>query len=469
MRIYNTLGRTDTEFSSRDEGKVGFYICGPTVQSRPHVGHGRAAVAFDVVRRYLMWLGYEVTYVQNVTDVDDKIIAAAAEQGCSADEIAAEAGEAFSTGYRKLGVLAPTIEPRATEHIPQMIEMIERLIATDHAYPADGDVYFSVRSYPGYGKLSGRNIDELQAGARVEPGEHKRDPLDFALWKAAKPGEPSWESPWGPGRPGWHIECSAMSLEYLGLGFDIHAGGHDLVFPHHENEIAQAEAANEGATFARYWIHNGMVNLGGEKMAKSTGHIVDLLEALDAYPPMAMRLFYLRTHYRKPVEFTREAMDDAVASLERLWAFRRRVPGPVEDVADDATMGRFQAALEDDFDVAGGLGVVFDTVRDGNRLLDSGGEAGPLVAAYDEMVGVLGLLEPTVELGDLADRIATLATRYDLAIDSAAGDVIADLLAARQQARADRDWETADAIRADLDELGIAIEDTADGARWHRR
>ncbi len=405
MRIYNTLGRTHTEFTTRDEGKVGFYICGPTVQSRPHVGHGRAAVAFDVVRRYLMWRGYEVTYVQNVTDVDDKIIAAAAAQGRTADEIAVDAARAFSAGYRKLGVLPPTIEPKATEHIPQMIEMIERLIATDHAYPAGGDVLFSVRSFPGYGKLSGRNIDELQSGARVEPGEHKRDPLDFALWKAAKPGEPSWESPWGLGRPGWHIECSAMSLEYLGLGFDIHAGGHDLVFPHHENEIAQAEAANDGATFAKYWIHNGMVNLGGEKMAKSTGHIVDLLDALDKYKPMAMRLFYLRTHYRKPVEFTEEAMDDATASLERLWAFRRRVPGPVESVADEATMGRFQAVLEDDFDVAGGLGVVFDTVREGNRLLDSGEDAGSLVAAYDEMVTVFGLLEPEKDVTDLSEQL----------------------------------------------------------------
>jgi len=468
MRIYNTLGRSHTEFTTRDEGKVGFYICGPTVQSRPHVGHGRAAVAFDVVRRYLMWLGYEVTYVQNVTDVDDKIIAAAAEQGRTADEVAVDAARAFSAGYRKLGVLPPTIEPKATEHIPQMIEMIERLIATDHAYPADGDVLFSVRSFPGYGKLSGRNIDELQSGARVEPGEHKRDPLDFALWKAAKPGEPSWESPWGLGRPGWHIECSAMSLEYLGLGFDIHAGGHDLVFPHHENEIAQAEAANEGAAFAKYWIHNGMVNLGGEKMAKSTGHIVDLLEALDTYQPMAMRLFYLRTHYRKPVEFTKEAMDDAAASLERLWAFRRRVSGPVEGAADEVTLGRFQAVLEDDFDVAGGLGVVFDTVREGNRLLDSGEDAGPLVAAYDEMMTVFGLLEPDKDVTDVDEQLHQIVAVVG-ATETEAGGAVDALIERREQARAARDWATADSIRDELDELGIIIEDTADGARWHRR
>ena len=469
MRIYNTLGRTQAEFVPRDDGKVGFYVCGPTVQSRPHVGHGRAAVAFDVVRRYLTWLGYDVTYVQNVTDVDDKIIAAALEQGLAADEVAETATAAFTAAYRKLGVLAPTIEPRATEHIAQMIDMIERLIAADHAYEADGDVYFRVRSFPEYGKLSGRNIDELQSGARVEPGDHKEDPLDFALWKAAKPGEPSWESPWGLGRPGWHIECSAMALEYLGLGFDIHAGGHDLVFPHHENEIAQAEAANDGATFARYWIHNGMVNLGGEKMAKSTGHIVDLLEALEAYPPLAMRLFYLRTHYRKPVEFTKEAMDDAMASLERLWAFRRRVAGPVEGPGDEATMQRFQTVLEDDFDVAGGLGVVFDTVREGNRLLDAGQPAELLIAAYDEMAQVLGLGEPTVDLSDVGEQLAALAGAHNVEADGEIADMVEALLAERQRARADREWAAADSIRDELDGLGIVIEDTADGTRWHRR
>jgi cysteinyl-tRNA synthetase len=467
MQVYNTLGRTTEVLETRDPGRVGIYVCGPTVQARPHVGHGRAAVAFDVARRYLEWLGYEVTYVQNVTDVDDKIINAAAEQGRSADEVAAEAAAAFAAAYRLLGVKEPTVEPKATEHIDEMIEMIEDLIATDHAYEADGDVYFAVRSFPEYGKLSGRNIDELKVGARIEPGEHKRDPLDFALWKGAKPGEPTWDSPWGPGRPGWHIECSAMSRKYLGVGFDFHAGGNDLVFPHHENEVAQAEAAR-GETFARYWIHNGMVNLSGEKMAKSTGHIVDLLSALEQYPPLAVRLFYLRTHYRKPLEFSVSALEDAAASLERLWAFRRRVPGPIEDPPEDAVLDRFIAAAGDDFDMAGGLGVLFDAVREGNRRLDAGEKAGPFLALYDEIVGVLGITEPTADLSELTSEVMTLGEEYAVAA-SDTGAVIEGLLERRESARAESEWATADAIRDALAVLGIVIEDTADGARWHRR
>ena len=384
MRVYNTLGRSYQPFESRDPGKVGFYVCGPTVQAAPHLGHGRAAVAFDVVRRYLEWRGYEVTYVQNVTDIDDKIINAAEERGVAIAQVADEAADAFRSAYELLGIKPPTVEPKATEHIPEMIEMIGRLVDKDMAYESDGDVYFAVRSYEPYGKLSGRNIDDLQSGARVDPGDRKRDPLDFALWKAAKPGEPFWESPWGPGRPGWHIECSAMARRYLGDGFDIHAGGLDLIFPHHENEVAQSEAAN-GAAFARYWLHNGMVNLAGEKMSKSTGHVVDLLDALHRYPPLAVRLFYLRTHYRKPLEFSEEALDDAAASLDRLWAFRRRLPEHLESAPEAAALERYRAAMDDDFDVAGGLAVLFDVVREGNRALDGGSNAEAWGAAYDEL------------------------------------------------------------------------------------
>ncbi|NNK92576.1 MAG: cysteine--tRNA ligase, partial [Acidimicrobiia bacterium] len=375
----------------------------------------------------------------------------------------------FDEGYRKLGVKAPTIEPRATEHIPEMIDMIESLIASDHAYASGGDVYFSVRSFPEYGKLSGRRIDELESGARIDPGEHKQDPLDFALWKAAKPGEPSWESPWGPGRPGWHIECSAMSRKYLGGGFDIHAGGIDLIFPHHENEVAQAEAAHPDAPFCRYWLHNGMVNLAGEKMAKSTGHVVGLLDALETYPPTAVRLFYLRTHYRKPVEFTPEAMDDAVASLERLWAFRRRVTGPVEAPPDEQLIDRFRAVMGDDFDVAGALGVIFDAVREGNRLLDAGEDPGGVVAAFDEMTAVLNLPAPDVGLGDVADGLVELAGAYGIEAGSGDEDLVDALVAARQSAKTAKEWDTADAIRDGLAALGVVVEDTPDGARWHRR
>ncbi len=296
----------------------------------------------------------------------------------------------------------------------------------------------------------------------MEPGEHKRDPLDFALWKAAKPGEPSWESPWGPGRPGWHIVCSAMARRYLGDDFDIHAGGHDLIFPHHENEIAQSEAAF-GTVFARIWLHNGMMNLGGEKMAKSTGNVVDLLEVLGSHEPSAVRLLYLRTHYRKPLDFTQEALDDAEASLQRLWAFRRRVEGPVEDPPDAEAMARFRAAMDEDFDVAGGLGVLFDVVRDGNRRIDDGEDVGGLIAVYDEIMGMLALDEHTDGVADIADLIGKIAERH-----SAAANVDA-LLDRREQARTSGDFEAGDSIRDELAEIGIVVEDTADGARWHRR
>jgi cysteinyl-tRNA synthetase len=461
MEIYTTLERKRVEFVPRDPGSVGIYVCGPTVQAAPHLGHGRAAVVFDVVRRYFTWVGFEVTYVQNVTDIDDKIIAAAAEQGTSIDAVAQRSFEAFAEAYRRLQVLEPSVAPRATEHIGAMITMIEQLIEADNAYESRGDVYFSVRSYPRYGMLSRHDLDDLRAGERIQPEEHKRDPLDFALWKAAKPGEPSWESPWGPGRPGWHIECSAMARDYLGDGFDIHAGGHDLIFPHHENEIAQAEAAT-GTTFARYWLHNGMVNLGGEKMAKSTGHVVDLLDALDRYDPVAVRLFYLRTHYRKPLEFSPSALEDAEASLERLRAFRRRVPGPVEVVADSEVLDRFRNAMDDDFDVAGALGVLFELVREGNRRLDGGEEVAPLIAAYDEILNVLGLGEPADGADDLAE-VADLAGRF-----GAAEATVDAILQRREVARGEQDWSTSDAIRDALAGIDVVVEDTPDGARWHR-
>ncbi len=468
MRIFNTLGRELQEFVPRDPGKVGIYVCGATVQARPHVGHGRYAVVFDVVRRYFEWLGYQVTYVRNITDVDDKIIAAAAEAGITTAEVVDTANRAFEHAYEALGVAPPTIEPRATGHIPEMLEMIGQLVAAGHAYEAGGDVYFAVRSFPEYGKLSGRDVDELRSGERIEPGEHKRDPLDFALWKAAKPGEPSWDSPWGPGRPGWHIECSAMARRYLGVGFDIHAGGTDLVFPHHENEIAQAEAAVEGTTFCRYWMHNGLLNLGGEKMAKSTGRVVDLLEAVDRYPPLAVRLFFLRTHYRKPLEFSAEALEDAAASLERLWAFRRRVGGTVNAAPVPEVIESFRAALDDDFDVAGGLAVVFEVVREGNRLLDGGEQADAWIAAYDVMADVLGLIEPETELSDVADLLTTLTAEFGVTV-APGPDAVEALLERRRKARANRDWTRADAIRDRLGQIGIVIEDTADGTRWHRR
>ncbi len=466
MRIFNTLGRTLQDFKPRDAGKVSMYVCGATVQSRPHVGHGRYAVVFDVVRRYFEWLGYEVTYVRNITDVDDKIINAANEMGTTIEEVVDIADSAFKSAYESLRVAAPDIEPRATEHIPEMIEMIDALIEREHAYAAGGDVYFSVRSFPEYGKLSGRNIDDLRSGERIEPGEHKRDPLDFAVWKGAKPGEPQWDSPWGPGRPGWHIECSAMAHRYLGVGFDIHGGGHDLVFPHHENEITQAEAAGH-VPFVRYWMHNGLLNLSGEKMSKSTGHVVDLVEGIEKYTPGAVRLFYLRTHYRKPVEFSEEALVDARASLDRIWAFRRRVTGPVEDLPLETAIEAFKDAMDSDLDNAGALAVLFDVIREGNRRLDDGEDAGPWVAAYDEITGVLGLDEPTMDFDAVSDDVAAFAA--DMGLEGFAGEeAIAALIDLRATARESRDWATADQIRDGLASAGIILEDTADGVRWHR-
>ena len=469
MHIYNTLGRRLEPFEPRDPGKVGIYVCGATVQSRPHLGHGRYAIVFDVVRRYLEWLGYEVTYVRNITDVEDKIIAAAAERGVGTDVIVAEASLAFRAAYDALGVRPPDIEPLATEHIPDMISLIERMIERGHAYESGGDVYFAVREFDTYGKLSGRNIDDLLSGARVDPDERKRDPLDFALWKASKPGEPSWSSPWGPGRPGWHIECSAMAERYLGFSFDIHGGGNDLIFPHHENEIAQSEAAAGAAPFVRYWMHNGMLTLSGEKMSKSTGHVIDLLEAVEQYPPLAVRLFYLRTHYRKPLDFSEEALVDAAGALERLWAFRRRVPGPVEDPPLADAIDGFTSAMNDDLDNAGGLAVLFDVVRAGNRRLDAGEDAGPWLAAYDEMAAVFGIAEPVTDLADLEAALTALADRNGIDHTGEAGDIVDAVVAARDRARSDRDWARADVLRDELDGLGIVVEDTADGTRWFRR
>ncbi|VAW00506.1 Cysteinyl-tRNA synthetase, partial [hydrothermal vent metagenome] len=433
---------------------------GPTVQSEPHLGHGRSAVSFDVLRRYLEWLGNDVVFVRNVTDIDDKIIQRAAERGVATDVIAREAFTAFTTASNLLGNLAPTVEPRATEHIPEMIDLIERLIETGHAYASDGDVYFSVRSFPEYGKLSRHDLDDLRAGDRVEVDDRKRDPLDFTLWKAAKPGEPEWESPWGPGRPGWHIECSAMATKYLGDGFDIHAGGSDLIFPHHENEIAQSEAAS-GKPFARYWMHNGMLNLSGEKMAKSTGHVITLLDSLEQWNPVAVRLFYLRTHYRKPLEFSEEALADAESSLARLRAFRRRFPDHIEDEPDREALNRFMVAMDNDLDVAGALGVLFDVVREGNAQRDAGDDPGGLVAAFDEIVGVLGLAP--VEVAHDDGRIVTFAAEFGIE-----NGTVDDVLARRAEARAAKDWAMSDAIRDGLAEIGIIIEDTADGTRWHR-
>ena len=466
IQVYNTLGRRLEAFRPLEDGKVGMYVCGATVQSEPHLGHGRFAVAFDVIQRYLRWRGFDVTYVRNVTDVDDKIIAAAAETGETTDQLASRVAARFDEAFASLGVMPPDHAPRATEHIAGMIGIIERLIERGLAYPeVNGDVYFSVRTLESYGKLSGRKPDDLRAGARVEIDEFKHDPLDFALWKAAKPGEPSWDSPWGAGRPGWHIECSAMSGEFLGETFDIHGGGNDLIFPHHENEIAQSEGAT-GEAFARYWLHSGMLNLGGEKMSKSTGHIVGLHEAIEHYGGTAVRLFYLRAHYRSPLEFSEELLADARAALDRITrVLERSTPG---DEPDDAIMARFVEKMDSDFATPEALSVLFDAVRDANRAIDAGDDSDSVVAAVHAIVDVLGLRPAVVGLADVASDIASLAGDVGLEPGENIEKLLEALLERRADARAERDFATSDAIRDGLAAIGVLVEDTADGARWHR-
>jgi cysteinyl-tRNA synthetase len=462
LRVHSTLDRATVPFETRDPGRVAMYVCGPTVQSEPHVGHGRSAVAFDVIRRYLMWAGYQVRFVRNVTDIEDKIIAAAEESGESVEALADKMAKRFEEGYRALGVLEPDDEPKATEHIDGIIQLASRLIDRGLAYVADGDVYFSVRSLESYGKLSGTKPDELLSGVRIEVDEAKHDPLDFALWKGAKPGEPWWDSPWGAGRPGWHIECSAMAGELLGDGFDIHGGGTDLIFPHHENEIAQSEGAS-GQAFARFWLHNGMVNLGGEKMSKSTGILVDLASLVDKYGGRPIRLLFVRAHYRSPIEYSEDLVVEAAESLERLDRFRERVePGE----PDQAALEMFRQAMDDDFGTPQAVSLLFDLVRDGNRLVDSGGDASAIAGAVEVIVGVLGL-DDASRPADRALDVDALGARYGVRGD--AESVIAGLIARRDEARAERDFSTADAIRDALEDAGIQLEDGADGTRWLRK
>ena len=470
IRVTNTLTRQTEDFVPVSGNQVKMYVCGPTVQSPPHLGHGRAGVAFDMIRRYLGYRGYDVTFVRNITDIDDKIIAAAAETGETTEELSIRVSRAFSDAYDGLAVLDPDVEPKATEHIAEMLEMIERLIDRGLAYPTEnGDVYYSVRTLESYGRLSGRDLDEMRAGTREIVGELKHDPADFALWKSAKPGEPSWDSPWGAGRPGWHIECSAMAQRYLGETFDIHGGGSDLIFPHHENEIAQSEGAN-GKTFAKYWLHNGMVNLGGEKMAKSTGHLIDLGEAIEVYGGAAVRLFYLRAHYRSPLEFSEALIDEARTSLRRISGLLDRVEFSEHDAVPEV-LDSFIEKMDDDFNTPEALGVVFETVREANRRLDAGEDAGPLAAAVAEMIDVLGieLEDGGGDLSDISDPVAALAAELGVEEGVSTANTLDKLLERRSTARAERDFETSDRIRDELAALGISIEDGPDGSQWHRR
>ncbi|MEJ5185852.1 MAG: cysteine--tRNA ligase [Candidatus Geothermincolales bacterium] len=487
LKIYNTMSRRKEEFVPREEGKVSMYVCGPTVYNYIHVGNGRAYLVFDVIRRYLRYKGYEVFCVQNFTDVDDKIINRAREEGKSPEKVARFYEEAFLEDMRALRVLPPSVTPRATETIPEIIEMIKTLVEKGHAYVVDGDVYFRVTSFPEYGKLSGRSLEEMRAGERVEVDERKEHPMDFALWKASKPGEPSWESPWGPGRPGWHIECSAMSLKYLGMGFDIHGGGQDLIFPHHENEIAQSEACTGQKPFVRYWVHNGFVNIREEKMSKSLGNIVLVREVLERYPADVMRLLVLQTHYRSPIDFGEEALEEAKRAYERienclfaLGEYLERHQGAVSPVRTQREVQlsdsffeferRFEDAMDDDFNTARALGVIFELVKEMNTYLQEQEAfptpAGPIIVEQGRelilrLCRVLGLFEGPSEQDVCAGEEAEV-TEVGPRVEA----LVELLVEVRSRARAKKDYETADFIRERLRELGVRLDDLRDGTRW---
>ncbi|HVN83754.1 MAG TPA: cysteine--tRNA ligase [Candidatus Binatia bacterium] len=464
LKIHNTLSGRLEDFVPLVPGKVGLYVCGVTVYDRSHIGHARAMVVFDVLYRYLRFADYDVTFIRNFTDVDDKIIARANQAGISTEALVDTNIRAFAEDIAVLGCLPPTLEPRATQHIPEMLDMIRELIAKGLAYPVDGDVYFAVRECPGYGKLSKRNLDDMRAGARVDVDERKRDPMDFALWKASKPGEPWWESPWGRGRPGWHIECSVMSSKYLDQPFDIHGGGTDLIFPHHENEIAQSEGAR-GCTFARYWMHNGMVTIDREKMSKSLGNFMTVQEASARVGGEALRLFVIGTHYRSPLDFSVDRLDDAAGNIARIYETLARadatcggeqVPAAVEAMRD------FRTAMDDDLNTARALGVIFESLRALNRALDDNdvAAAAPLRAAVREMGGVLGLAQADARLFLERARLAHL--------DAAAVNPaeVERLIAERNAARKTRDFKRADEIRAELKAKDIVLEDTPTGTKW---
>lgn len=491
LRLFDSFQKRKVEFVPCVPGEVRMYLCGPTVQSSPHIGHARGAVAFDVVRRTFAWRGYKVTFVRNITDIDDKIIKRAAELGMTPKELAQRHADDYRASMAAVGVSPPDHEPLVTENIPQIISLIGRLIDRGCAYPSGGDVYFAVESFPAYGALSGQTIEELRAGARVEPGEHKRNPLDFALWKAAKPGEPFWESPWGPGRPGWHIECSAMTMRYLGDTFDIHGGGKDLVFPHHENEIAQSQGATGPGTFSRYWMHNGFVNFNDEKMSKSLGNVFLVSDLTKKYEGETVRFFLIQTHYRSPINFevgekdarpvfpgleeAERRLDYFYSTLLRLEDFlgeQREASGPV--LADaERLIPALQEAMDDDFNTSVAVAELGEAAKLANKLMDDPKSAPKdlrrrsLARLYNDIrgagTGALGLFGQDPRAFVVRRRSRLAATK---GIDEAA---IENRLVLRETARKAKDFAHADQLRAELRDLGVEVMDTPRGPDWRIR
>ncbi|HWM04724.1 MAG TPA: cysteine--tRNA ligase [Actinophytocola sp.] len=454
LHLFDSASRSVREFHPVRQGTASIYVCGPTPQGPPHIGHMRGALNYDVLRRWLVHGGLDVTLVRNVTDVDDKILNKAAEHETPWWQWSAVFERAFEQAYETLGCLPPSIAPRATGHITQMVEMMQRLIDLGHAYAAAGDVYFSVSSYAEYGELSGQRPDEVQQGESAAEG--KRDSRDFTLWKGARPGEPSWPTPWGPGRPGWHLECSAMALTYLGAEFDVHGGGLDLVFPHHENELAQSRAAGDG--FARFWMHNGIVGMAGEKMSKSLGNVVAIPALVARYRAQELRYYLVAPHYRSTIEYSEAALEESVRAYQRIESFVRKVIGRTGPVEPGSVGAEFTAAMDDDLATPAALAVVHNNVRQGFTALDAGDDeaARAAAAAVRAQLGVLGL-----------DPLSwTSSSTMDTSAVAALDALVGELLEQRQQARAARDFAAADAIRDRLLTAGITVEDTPDGPQW---
>jgi cysteinyl-tRNA synthetase len=485
LKVYNTLTRKKEPFVTMEEGIVKMYVCGMTTYSDAHIGHARTYVAFDIMRRYLEYKGYEVLYVQNITDIDDKIIKAANAAKMDALEYSAMYAKKCLEDMENLGIKAASIYPKASEHINDMIELIKKLIDRGYAYVADGDVYFSVEKFEDYGKLSKQDMKQIKAGARIEPGEKKRKPEDFALWKAAKPGEPKWQSPWGEGRPGWHIECSTMSTKYLGIPFDIHGGGQDLIFPHHENEIAQSEAAY-GRRFVNYWLHSGMLKVRGEKMSKSLGNIINIRDALQQWDAEVLRFFFASYHYRSPADYSEEALKNAENAVKRLRVAKEKLEelAGKDDKFDERKLDekekeyleaveifkrKFEEAMDDDFNTPKAMEVIFDFVRKTNKFLMEKEKPNEKLCRYAlnefiKIANVLTLLqEEKKKLNE--EAIKKLAEEYGVKADKAE-DAIEKLLAIRRKAREEKNYKLADEIRDKLRQAGIEIEDVGKKTKW---
>jgi cysteinyl-tRNA synthetase len=498
LKIYNTLTRKKEEFKPVEKGKVKMYVCGMTVYSEAHIGHARTYFAFDVIRRYFEYKGSNVTYVQNITDVDDKIIAAANKEGVDALEYSRRFTKRCLDDLDNLGIRRADIYPKASETIPDMIDLTQKIIEKGYGYEANGDVYFSVDKFKEYGKLSGQKLDEMKAGARIDPGDIKRNPYDFALWKKAKPGEPSWDSPWSEGRPGWHIECSTMSSKFLGLPFDIHGGGMDLRFPHHENEIAQAEAAT-GKDFAKLWMHIGLLTVEGEKMSKSLGNIINVKDLLKKWDAEVVRFFYAQAHYRSPPDFSEKGLKNAEKGLVRIHRLKEKL----ESLSENTTVEKinenelaekekeylkiindfklsFETAMDDDFNTPQAVSAIFDFVNSSNRYLEKNPNPNNVLSGFalgmlTKLGNVLTLFQPqlsekTVSDDALLKKVQNLVKQYKKDVNETNLDkLLVLLLEIREEARKNKDWNTADNIRKKLDEIGFEIQDTVDGPVWRKK